>query len=135
LSRSGDCLPGSFEQRPAARKALNAGRMSAGHFVWWLETKERKVTSLLAGRAGLTRRQLLSPTRTLIHLPLQAALSGCKRLLSLVTFFAAAKKVTPPPGRRLLNKKARKQNQKESSQQGKKTLRAIVQYRPQWHQA
>jgi hypothetical protein len=63
------------------------------------------VTHPLAGRAGLRGGRLLSPTRTLIHLPLQAAVSGCKKLLSLITFFAAAKKVIPPPGRRLLNKK------------------------------
>jgi sugar/nucleoside kinase (ribokinase family) len=37
--------------------------------------------------------------------------SGCKKLLSLITFFAAAKKVIPPPGRRLLNKKQAKQKQ------------------------
>jgi hypothetical protein len=59
------------------------------------------------------REALLSPTRTLIHLPPQAAVSGCKKLLSLITFFAAAKKVIPPPGRRLLNKKHDKKKQQE----------------------
>jgi hypothetical protein len=59
---------------------------------------KREVTDLLAGRAGLRGGRLLLPKKKLIHLPFQAAVSGCKKLLSLVTFFAAAKKVTPRRG-------------------------------------
>jgi hypothetical protein len=88
-----------------ARRAIDAGGMTAVPLRAEWSGARSKVTNLLAGRAGLRGGQLLSPTWTLIHLPLHAALSGCKKLLSLVTFFAAAKKVTPPPGRRLLNKK------------------------------
>jgi hypothetical protein len=95
--------------------------MSAGRFVWRLEVLKRKVTNLLAGRAGLRGKQLLSPTWTLIHLPPQAAVSGCKRLLSLITFFAAAKKVIPPPGRRLLNKKQAKKKQNRQREANRNT--------------
>jgi hypothetical protein len=72
--------------------------MSASHYVWRLERHERKVTNLLAGRAGLPKAAAIV-TYTNVN-PL--ALSSCSVWLEEAAFFdyflCSRKESDPPAG-------------------------------------
>jgi hypothetical protein len=87
-----------FEQRPAARKARNAGRMSAGHFVWWLETRERKVTKPLTGRAGLPREAAIVTGTNLNPLAVSSCTVWLKEAAFFGDFLCSRKESYPPAG-------------------------------------